>query len=143
VPQQQHLEAADDPDRGRVHGHRQRVVEVLAEERGRERHEGDEAEIEEIEVDEPAIERAHQGAHLVVSDPVAADHREADRAADELLGPVVEGVGEVADAVHAADLARRGHRDPDHQQGGRDREQAVAERQHARELLAPALEPLG
>jgi len=37
-----------------------------------------------------------QRGELMVGEPVAADHGEADEEADELAGEVVEGVGELA-----------------------------------------------
>jgi hypothetical protein len=67
----------------------------------------------------------------VVSEPVAADHREADEEADELRAVVVELVGELVDA---AGVAQGRDGEVDNQQGHRDREQPVGEGQCAGEL---------
>jgi len=51
-----------------------------------------------------------QRGELMVGEPVAADHGEADEEADELAGEVVEGVGELAHvpAVRSVSLTRSG-----------------------------------
>lgn len=67
----------------------------------------------------------------MVSEPVPPDHREADEEADQLGLQIVEGVGEVADVVAVRDV---GDPDGDDQEGHRDREQPVAEGEHATEL---------
>ena len=68
----------------------------------------------------------------MVGDPVAADHREADEEADELGGEVVEGVSQVVDAVGVLEVR---HLDPDDEQRHGDREEPVAEGEHAAELV--------
>jgi hypothetical protein len=131
VTQQQDLETADDRDRDGVDRDRHRIVEVGAEQRGREWQERHERQVDHVDPDQPVVELAQQSEELVVGDPVAPDHDEADEEADVGGLEVGQGIPQLA----LVGLAQLRHRDPDHQERHRDREQAVAERQHPRELI--------
>jgi hypothetical protein len=82
LPEQHYLHAADRRDRYCINDQRQRILEVPAEQRRRERQESDKCEVQKIERDERRIDAGQQREEAVVGKPVAADYSEADEKAD-------------------------------------------------------------
>jgi hypothetical protein len=103
---------------------------------GGEGEEGDERQVEEVEPDQRPVHARELGEEGVVRQPVAADHREADEEADELLSLAVELIGELVDA---AVVVENGYGEVDDEERDRNREQSIGERQGPVELDAVAV----
>jgi hypothetical protein len=124
----------------RVEDDRSGVSTVAPEDLRAEGKEGDPAEVEEVEADQAPVEADDAGEEAVVNHPEAPDDSEADRVCEKVLALFPEDLGEVI----AVDVLR--HAEVEHEQRFRDRENAVAECNDARELnlilLSPPNRPL-
>jgi hypothetical protein len=112
---------------------------VVAEDLAAEGDQHDPGEVEEVEHDQAPVEANDVAEEAVVDEPETADYGEADRVSEEVLALVPQRFAELAvgDAGLNAKLQD--------QQGDRDREDAVAEGDDARELdlvLLPLLRRL-
>ena len=133
VPEEDHLEPAHHGNRRRIRHDNDRVPRMVAEQRGRERQERDEREVREVEADQSVVHPPEACEQPVVSDPVAADHREAQEERGELRGRA----GERVQGLAARIGTRQGrHADAHREQRQRDGEDTVREREDARELVA-------
>jgi hypothetical protein len=116
-------------EHGGIDHHRPRLFSIGPEQLGRERHEDDQRQVDEVEHHQPRVEAVERREQAMVDEPQAAQHGEAD----EVGGHVAPQPTQVAGEVGPAGVRHLRHLEVEDEQGDRDREHAVGEGDDARE----------